>query len=40
MYFALSCAIGYLLSGYTGLYSEQKIIYSKFKATWVDRKAE
>lgn len=38
--YALCCAISYMLSGYYGLYSEQKIIYSKFKATWVDRKAE
>lgn len=38
MYFALSCAIGYLLSGYTGLYSEQKILYSKTKAEYINRK--
>ena len=38
IYFALSCAIGYLLSGYTGLYSEQKILYSKTKAEYINRK--
>ena len=38
MYFAISCAIGYLLSGYTGLYSEQKILYSKTKAEYINRK--
>lgn len=37
--FALSCAVSYMLSGYFGLYSEQKILYSKFRAELVDRKA-
>ncbi len=30
-FFALSCAVSYMLSGYGGLYSEQKIVYSKLK---------
>ncbi len=34
---ALCCAVAYALSGYYGLYSEQKIVYSKFRAEWVDR---
>ena len=38
--FAVSIAVSYMLSGYYGLYSEQKIVYSKFKAEWVDRKAK
>ena len=38
--FTIGCAVSYMLSGYYSLYNEQKIIYSKFKATWVDRKAE
>ena len=38
--YALCCGVSYMLSGYHGLYSEQKIIYSKFKPQWVDRKAE
>lgn len=37
--FALSCAVSYMLSGYFSLYSEQKILYSKFRAEYIDRKA-
>ncbi len=36
--YALACGISYMLSGYYGLYSEQKIVYSKFKTEWVNRK--
>ncbi|MCI8422924.1 MAG: chloride channel protein [Lawsonibacter sp.] len=38
--YALCCGVSYMLSGYYGLYSEQKIVYSKFRVEWVDRKAE
>jgi len=38
--YALCCGVSYMLSGYYGLYSEQKIIYSKFKPQWIDKKAE
>ena len=38
--FALCCAVSYMLSGYYGLYSEQKIVYSKFRPEWVDKKAQ
>ena len=38
--YALCCGVAYMLSGYYGLYSEQKIIYSKFSPEWIDRKAE
>ena len=38
--YALCCGVAYMLSGYHGLYSEQKIIYSKFKPEWLDKKAE
>ncbi|MCI9157177.1 MAG: chloride channel protein [Lawsonibacter sp.] len=38
--YALCCGVAYMLSGYYGLYSEQKIIYSKFKPQFVDKKAE
>ena len=38
--YALCCGVSYMLSGYYGLYSEQKIVYSKFKTEWVDRKAK
>lgn len=37
---ALCCGVSYMMSGYYGLYSEQKIVYSKFKTEWVDRKAK
>lgn len=36
IYFALSCALGYTLSGYFGLYSSQKIVYSKVKAQYIN----
>ena len=38
--YALCCGVSYMLSGYYGLYSEQKILYSKFRAERIDRKAE
>jgi H+/Cl- antiporter ClcA len=37
--YALCCGVSYMLSGYYGLYSEQKIVYSKFKTEWIDKKA-
>ncbi len=39
-YYLLSVALSYMFSGYHGLYSSQKILYSKFKTTYVDRKAK
>ncbi len=38
--FALCCGVSYTLSGYSGLYSEQKIVYSKFIPEWIDKNAE
>ncbi|MEG1243116.1 MAG: chloride channel protein [Oscillospiraceae bacterium] len=38
--FAIACGVSYMLSGYYSLYSEQKIVYSKLKAEYVDKKAE
>lgn len=38
--FALCCAVSYMLSGYYGLYSEQKIVYSKFKPEFINKKAD
>lgn len=35
--FAVALAISFLLSGYTGLYTGQKIAYSKFEPTFIDR---
>ena len=36
LYYALACALSYLLSGYTGLYSSQRILYDKLKAQYID----
>lgn len=38
--YAVCIGISYMLSGYYGLYSEQKIVYSKFRTEWVDKKAK
>ncbi|MDD4843304.1 MAG: chloride channel protein [Anaerotignum sp.] len=40
VYYALCCGISYMLSGYFGLYSGQKIIYSKMKPEFIDRSVE
>lgn len=37
-YFLLSVAFSYMFSGYFGLYHSQKIMYSKFKTKYVNRK--
>lgn len=39
IYFALACGISYMLSGYYGLYSSQKIMYSKTRAEFINRHA-
>lgn len=36
LYFAVACGISYLLSGYSGLYSSQTILYSKLKAQYIN----
>ena len=36
LYFALACGISDMLSGYTGLYSSQRILYSKLKAQYIN----
>lgn len=36
-YYALCCAISYMLSGYYGLYTEQKIMYSKVQPEFINR---
>ncbi len=38
--YALCCAVAYMLSGYYGLYSEQRIMTSKTAPEFIDRKAE
>lgn len=35
-YFALSCGLSYMLSGYSGLYSSQTILYSKLRAQYIN----
>ncbi len=37
-YFLLSISLGYMLSGYYGLYHSQKIVYSKYKTEFINRK--
>ena len=36
LYYAAVCAVSFVLSGYSGLYSSQTILYSKFKAKYID----
>lgn len=38
--FALTCALSYMMSGYFGLYSEQKIMFSKLRDELIDRKLD
>ena len=40
LYYALAAAISYMLSGYFGIYQSQKIMYSKVRAEFIDRKAK
>lgn len=37
-YFLLAIAFSYMLSGYSGLYSSQKIVYSKYKTEFINLK--
>ena len=39
LYYAIACAVSYRLSGYYGLYSAQKIVYSKHRPEFIDKKA-
>ena len=36
IYYAVIVVISYMLSGYFGLYSSQKIVYSKLKAEYIN----
>lgn len=38
--FAVTAAISYMLSGYYGLYSSQKIMYSKLRAEYINQKTK
>ena len=40
LYFGIATAVSYMLSGYYGLYSEQKILYSKLRPEFIDKKAQ
>ncbi len=37
-YFLLVCAFSYLISGYFGIYTSQRIVYSKYHADYIDKK--
>lgn len=39
-YFLLTIALSYMFSGYYSLYSTQKIMYSKFRTRFINKKAE
>ena len=39
-YFLLAVALSYMLSGYYGLYSSQKIIYSKYKSNYINTRTK
>ena len=38
--FAIACAVSYMLSGYYGLYSGQKILYSKLKPEFINQNSK
>ena len=37
-YYLIAISISYALSGYYGLYKDQTIVYSKYKAKYVNKK--
>ncbi|MCD7864937.1 MAG: chloride channel protein [Clostridiales bacterium] len=37
-YYLIAIALSYMMSGYYGLYSSQKIVYSKYKTEYINRK--
>lgn len=39
LYYCMVCAVSYMLSGYSGLYNAQGMLYSKYSASKFDRKA-
>ena len=36
LYYAMACGLSFVFSGYSGLYSSQRILYSKLKAQYID----
>ena len=39
-FYLLAIAFSYMVSGYYGLYSSQKIVYSKYKSNYINKKTE
>ncbi len=39
-YFMIAISVSYLMSGYYGLYNDQTIVYSKYKAKYVNKKTK
>ena len=39
-FFLLACAVAYMFSGYYSLYTSQRIVYSKYKSNYIDKKAQ
>ncbi len=39
-YFLLAVAFSYWVSGYTGLYKSQKIVYSKYRSNYIDKRVQ
>jgi len=39
-YFLMAISVSYFMSGYYGLYHDQTIVYSKYKAEYINRKAK
>ncbi len=39
LYYALACGVSFMLSGYSGLYSSQRIMYSKLEAKYINIQA-
>ena len=40
LYYAIAVSISYMLSGYYSLYHDQKIMYSKVKTEFINRKSK
>ena len=36
LFFGVACAVSYIMSGYSGLYKSQRIVYSKINADYID----
>ena len=40
LYYAIAVSVSYMLSGYYSLYHDQKIMYSKVKTEFINRKSK